>query len=236
MKNIAVILAGGTGSRMGVVDRPKQFIEIYGKPVVIHTIEAFEINDSIDAICVVCTKEWQEDLTIWLKEFDIRKVKWIADAGSSRMESSLNALNKIKEDAADDDNIIIHDSARPLISQRIINENIEKVNEVGACDTVIPTQDTIIRSLDAETLESIPVRHELYLGQTPQSFKHAIVRKAYDDYFKLPEDKRPVMTDDCGLVLMAGNKIGMAMGDKLNMKITTMEDLLIVKSIVRTSR
>ncbi len=234
--NIAVILAGGTGSRMGMVDRPKQFIDIYGKPVVVHTIEAFEINDEIDAICVICTKEWQEDLSIWLKEYDIRKVRWVADAGSTRMESSLNALNAISQDAHADDIIIIHDSARPLVSQRIIKENIEKVKEYGACDTVIPAQDTIIRSVDGEHLESIPARRELYLGQTPQSFCYSIVRAAYDKYFALPEDERPVMTDDCGLVLMNNQKIGMAMGDKLNMKMTTMEDLLLIKSIVRTSR
>ncbi len=234
--NIGVVLAGGSGSRMGIVDRPKQFIEIYGKPVIIHTLEAFEINEKIDAICVVCVKDWQEDLGLWLKEYDIRKVKWIANAGSSRQESSLNALDAIKDSCTGDDYVLIHDAARPLISQKIINENIEKVKEYGACDTVIPAHDTVIRSVDGASLESIPVRKELYLGQTPQSFKYSIVRKAYDDYFALPEDKRPEMTDDCGLVLHSGIKIGMAMGDKLNMKITTMEDLLLVKSIVRAGR
>ena len=234
--NIAVVLAGGSGSRMGMVDRPKQFIDIYGNPVIIHTLEAFEINEKIDAICVVCVKEWQDDLSLWLKEYDIRKVRWIANAGSTRQESSLNALNAISEACSDDDYVIIHDAARPLISQKIINENIEKVREYGACDTVVPAHDTIIRSVDGETLESIPVRKELYMGQTPQSFRYSIVRKAYDDYFAMPEDERPEMTDDCGLVLYGGVKIGMAMGDKLNMKITTMEDLLLVKSIVRTGR
>lgn len=234
--NIAVVLAGGSGSRMGMVDRPKQFIEIYGKPVIIHTLETFEINEKIDAICVVCIKEWQDQLAIWLKEYDIRKVRWIADAGSSRQMSSMNALRAIENDCGADDNIIIHDAARPLVSQRIINENIEKVNEFGACDTVVPAHDTIIRSVDGETLENIPARKELYLGQTPQSFKYSIIRKAYDDYYALPEGERPEMTDDCGLVLHSGVKISLAMGDKLNMKITTMEDLLLVKSIVRTGR
>ena len=234
--NIAVVLAGGSGSRMGMVDRPKQFIDIYGKPVIIHTLEAFEINEKIDAICVVCVKEWQDDLSLWLKEYDIRKVRWIANAGSTRQESSLNALDAIGEVCGDDDYVIIHDAARPLISQKIINENIVKVREYGACDTVVPAHDTIIRSVDGNTLESIPMRKELYMGQTPQSFKYSIVRKAYDDYFALPENERPEMTDDCGLVLYSGVKIGMAMGDKLNMKITTMEDLLLVKSIVRTGR
>lgn len=234
--NIAIVLAGGSGSRMGMVDRPKQFIDIYGKPVIIHTLEAFEINEKIDAICVVCVKSWQDDLSVWLKEYDIRKVRWIADAGSSRQESSLNALNAIQSECSGDDYVIIHDAARPLVSQKIINENIEKVKEFGACDTVIPAHDTIIKSLDEKTLDSIPLRKELYLGQTPQSFRYSIVRKAYDDYFALPEDKRPEMTDDCGLVLSSGITIGMAMGDKLNMKITTMEDLLLVKSIVRAGR
>ena len=234
--NIAVVLAGGTGSRMGIVDMPKQFIEIYGKPVVVHTIEAFEINENIDAICVICIKEWQEDLKVWLKEYDIRKVRWIGDAGATRQLSSLNALDIIEADCKDDDIIIIHDSARPLISQRIINENIEMVKKYGACDTVVPSHDTIIRSVDGEHLESIPVRKELYLGQTPQSFRYSIVRKAYDDYYFLPEDSRPVVTDDCGLVLGSGVEIGMAMGDKLNMKMTTMEDLLLIKSIIRTGR
>ena len=234
--NIAVVLAGGSGSRMGMVDRPKQFIDIYGKPVIIHTLEAFEINEKIDAICVVGVKEWQDDLSLWLKEYDIRKVRWIANAGASRQESSLNALDAIKEACGDDDYVIIHDAARPLISQKIINENIVKVREYGACDTVVPAHDTIIRSVDGDTLDSIPARKELYMGQTPQSFKYSIVRKAYDDYFALPENERPEMTDDCGLVLHSGVKIGMAMGDKLNMKITTMEDLLLVKSIVRTGR
>ena len=234
--NIAVVLAGGTGSRMGIVDMPKQFIEIYGKPVIIHTIEAFDVNDNIDAICVVCLKEWQNDLKIWLKEYDIRKVKWIADAGSSRQLSSLNALDAISEECTDEDLVIIHDAARPMVSQRIINENIEQVKKYGACDTVVPAHDTIIRSVDGEYLESIPVRKELYLGQTPQSFTYSIIRKAYDDYFALDEDKRPEMTDDCGLVLNSGVKIAMAMGDKLNMKITTMEDLLLIKSIIRTTR
>ena len=173
---------------------------------------------------------------MWLKEYDIRKVRWITDTGASRQESSLNALNAIQAECSGDDYVIIHDAARPLVSQKIINENIEKVKEFGACDTVIPAHDTIIKSVDEKTLDSIPLRKELYLGQTPQSFKYSIVRKAYDDYFAIPEDKRPVMTDDCGLVLSAGVKIGMAMGDKLNMKITTMEDLLLVKSIVRAGR
>lgn len=234
--NIAVVLAGGTGSRMGIIDMPKQFIEIYGKPVVIHTLESFDINDNIDAICIVCIKEWQNDLKIWLKEYDVRKVRWIADAGETRQLSSLNALNAIKDDVKDDDIIIIHDAARPLVSQRIINENIEKVKECGACDTVVPAFDTIITSVDGDFIDAIPPRKQFYRGQTPQSFSYKIIRDAYDNYFALPEDNRPAMTDDCGLVLHNGTKIGLALGDRTNLKLTTMDDLLLIKSIIRTTR
>ena len=93
---------------------------------------------------------------MWLKEYDIRKVRWITDAGASRQESSLNALNAIQAECSGDDYVIIHDAARPLVSQKIINENIEKVKEFGACDTVIPAHDTIIKSVDEKTLDSIP--------------------------------------------------------------------------------
>lgn len=234
--NIAVILAGGTGSRMGIVDMPKQFIDIYGKPVIIHTLEAFEINENIDAICVVCIKEWQDDLKIWLKEYDIRKVLWIADAGATRQLSSVNALDIIEKDCSDDDIVVIHDAARPLVTQRIINENIEKAKQFGACDTVVPASDTIIRSVDGENLDSIPKRKELYLGQTPQSFTYNIIKNSYDKYFSLPEQERPVMTDDCGLALHNGINIAMAKGDRVNIKLTTMEDLLLIKSIIRSSK
>lgn len=234
--NVAVILAGGKGSRMGIIDMPKQFLEIYGKPVVIHTLESFDVNENIDAICVVCVKEWQNDLKVWLKEYDIRKVRWITDAGKTRQHSSLNALDAIKDFVSDDDIIVIHDAARPLVSQRIINDNIEKVKKYGACDTVIPAVDTIITSLDGEYIDSIPPRKEFYRGQTPQSFTYKIIRDSYDSYFSLPEDERPSMTDDCGLVLHGGKKIGLALGDRTNLKLTTMEDLLLIKSMIRANR
>ena len=234
--NVAVILAGGTGSRMGIIDMPKQFIEIYGKPVVIHTLESFDINENIDAICIVCLKEWQNDLKIWLKEYDIRKVRWITDAGQTRQLSSLNALNAISSDVSGDDIVVIHDAARPLVSQQIINENIEKAKQYGACDTVVPAFDTIITSTDGEHIETIPPRKQFYHGQTPQSFTYEVIRSSYDKYFALPEDQRPAMTDDCGLVLHNNIKIGLALGNRINMKLTTMEDLLLIKSIIRTTR
>ncbi|MBK5240808.1 2-C-methyl-D-erythritol 4-phosphate cytidylyltransferase [Clostridium sp.] len=231
--NIAIILAGGKGTRMGIVDQPKQFIDIYGKPIVVHTIEAFDIHEQIDAIAVVCLKEWHEDIKIWTRKFELNKVKWIVDGGETRQESVLNGLRAIEEDVKPDDIVVIHDAARPLISHRIIVGNIEGAKEYGAVDTVIPTSDTIIQSVDDNTISSIPVRKELYIGQTPQSFKYSTILEAHESAAK---SNLQDSTDDCRLVLNYGKKVHLVTGDKLNFKITTMEDLLLLKSIIKMSK
>ncbi|MBK5240774.1 2-C-methyl-D-erythritol 4-phosphate cytidylyltransferase [Clostridium sp.] len=231
--NIAIILAGGKGTRMGIVDQPKQFIDIYGKPIVVHTIEAFDIHEQIDAIAVVCLKEWHEDIKIWTRKFELNKVRWIVDGGETRQESVLNGLRAIEEDVKPDDIVVIHDAARPLISHRIIVGNIEGAKEYGAVDTVIPTSDTIIQSVDDNTISSIPVRKELYIGQTPQSFKYSTI---YDAHKSAAKSKLQDSTDDCRLVLNYGEKVHLVAGDKLNFKITTMEDLLLLKSIIKMSK
>ncbi|MGV8980477.1 2-C-methyl-D-erythritol 4-phosphate cytidylyltransferase [Clostridium sp.] len=231
--NIAIILAGGKGTRMGIVDQPKQFIDIYGKPIVVHTIEAFDIHEQIDAIAVVCLKEWHEDIKIWTRKYELNKIKWIVDGGETRQESVLNGLKAIEEDISSDDIVVIHDAARPLISHRIIIDNIEGARKYGAVDTVIPASDTIIQSIDNDTISSIPVRKELYLGQTPQSFIYSTI---YDAHKKAAKSELQDSTDDCRLVLNYGKKVHLVNGDKLNFKITTMEDLLLLKSIIKMSK
>ena len=231
--NIAIILAGGKGIRMGIVDQPKQFIDIYGKPIVVHTIEAFDIHEQIDAIAVVCLKEWHEDIKIWTRKYELNKIKWIVDGGETRQESVLNGLKAIEEDISPEDIVVIHDAARPLISHRIIIDNIEGARKYGAVDTVIPASDTIIQSIDDETISSIPVRKELYIGQTPQSFIYSTI---YDAHNKASKSELQDSTDDCRLVLNYGKNVHLVNGDKLNFKITTMEDLLLLKSIIKMSK
>lgn len=230
--NIAIILAGGSGTRMGS-DIPKQFIDIYGKPLIIHTIEAFDINPNIDYIAVICKNEFKEDLTIWIRKYGISKVKWIVDGGNTRQESVYNGINHLNDCCSDEDIVVIHDAARPLISQRIINENIESAKINKAVDTVIPTTDTIIRSIDGSVIEEVPVRRELYLGQTPQSFEYVLIKKAHEEARK---ENNLNATDDCQLVLKIGNKVSLVKGDKLNFKVTTFEDLLILKSVIKLGK
>lgn len=230
--NIGIILAGGTGSRMGS-DIPKQFIDIYGKPLIIHTLESFDMNLNIDYIVVVCKKDWKEDLEIWLRKFGINKVKWIVDGGETRQASIYNALKTIEDFCKEDDIVVIHDAARPLISQRIIDENINGAKKFGAVDTVIPTADTIINSKDDKTINNVPIRKELYLGQTPQSFKFDKVLKAHE---KAIENGKIDATDDCQLLLDLNEKVYLVNGDKLNFKITTFEDLMLLKAIIKLGK
>ncbi|WP_195218199.1 2-C-methyl-D-erythritol 4-phosphate cytidylyltransferase [Turicibacter sanguinis] len=230
--NIAIILAGGSGTRMGS-DIPKQFIDIYGKPLIIHTLESFDSNSGIDVIAVACKKEWHEDMKIWIRKFGINKVKWLIDGGETRQQSTYNALVAIEKEISENDIVIVHDAARPLISQRIIDDNIEGAKLYGAVDTVIPTADTIIKSKDSVTIKDVPIRKELYLGQTPQSFKYEVLRNAHENAIKNDlKDK----TDDCQLVLQIGKDVNLINGDKLNFKITTFEDLLLLKAVIKLGK
>ncbi|MEG0308131.1 MAG: 2-C-methyl-D-erythritol 4-phosphate cytidylyltransferase [Clostridium sp.] len=230
--NIGIILAGGSGTRMGS-DLPKQFIDIYGKPLIVHTVEAFDINPNIDYIAVICKEEFKEDLTIWVRKYGLTKVKWIVDGGDTRQSSVESGLNAIKDFCGEKDIVVIHDAARPLISQRIIDENIEMAKVYGAVDTVIPSADTIIRTKTGEFIDEVPPRSELYLGQTPQSFEYGLIKKAHEN---ARISNIETATDDCQLVLKLDEKVYLVNGDKLNFKVTTFEDLLILKSVIKLGK
>lgn len=228
--NIGVILAGGMGSRMGMQDMPKQFIDVYGKPILVHTLEKFDNNINIDKICIVCVKDYIEDVEILVRKFEIKKVDLIVEGGSTRQESVNNALNELSRSCKEDDIVVIHDSVRPLISSRIIDDNIFCAKEYEAVDTVIPASDTIVKSVNNIDIDSIPVRKELYLGQTPQSFKFGLIKKAHENAkVNNIEDS----TDDCRLVLKMNHKVNLVEGDKMNFKITSAEDLTLLKAIVK---
>lgn len=231
--NIGIILAGGIGSRMGIVDKPKQFIDIYGKPIIVYTLEAFDNHPEINYIGVVCLDEWMDDLKILLRKYEINKVKWLIKGGMSRQESVYNAIIAISKDVNDDDILVIHDSVRPLVSHKIISNNISSAKQFGATDTVIPSTDTIIKSLDGLQIHEVPNRSELYIGQTPQSFKFELIKRAHETAI---ESNKLNSTDDCQLVLDLGEKVKLVMGDKLNFKITSFDELLLLKAIIKLGK
>lgn len=227
--NIGIVLAGGQGTRMGMAERPKQFIDVNGKPVVIYTLEKFDIHPEINAIAVVCLKEWQQDLKILIKKFKLNKVKWIIDGGTTRQESTFNALKALKGIIDDEDIVVIHDAARPLFTNEIISENIKGAEEFGAAAAVIPSADTIVKSLDSRIISEVPVRKQLYQCQTPQSFKYSLIKEAHETALK---NKIYNATDDCQLILNTGKDVHLTAGDKLNFKITTQQDLQMLKCII----
>lgn len=232
--NIALILAAGSGTRMGNTNKPKQFLSIYNKPLIVHTIEAFEMHDDIDMILIVTNDTYIDDVKIWCKQYDLTKVKYIVAGGSSRQESVYNGLKKLEKiGISDEDIILIHDAARPLISQTIITDNIEACKKYQAVDTVIPSSDTIIRSVDKETICEIQKRSEQYQGQTPQSFTFKVINDAHE-YAKSINNTET--TDDCRLVLNMGKDVHLVNGSKLNFKITTFDDLMMLKALLKIGK
>jgi 2-C-methyl-D-erythritol 4-phosphate cytidylyltransferase len=232
--NIALILAAGSGTRMGNADKPKQFLPIYGKPLMIHTIEAFEINDDVDKIVIVTNEQYIDQVKVWCKQYDLAKVKAVVSGGNERQISVYNGLQAVKNIASsNDDVILIHDAARPLISQRIITDNIRVCEKYDAVDTVIKASDTIVRSINEESISDIPARNELYQGQTPQSFKLSLILDAHE-YVKTHEVNN--VTDDCKLVLSLGKEVRLVEGSKQNFKITTFDDLMMLKALLKIGK
>ena len=233
--NIALIVAAGSGSRMGNADKPKQFLPIYGKPLMIHTIEAFEVHDEIDAIVVVTNEAYIDQVKVWCKQYDLGKIKAVVAGGDSRQISVHNGLQAVKELSKDPKNdiVLIHDAARPLISQRIITDNIRACEKYDAVDTVIKASDTIVRSVNEESISDIPARNELYQGQTPQSFKLSLILDAHE-YVKTHAVNN--VTDDCKLVLSLGKEVRLVEGSKQNFKITTFDDLMMLKALLKIGK
>ena len=221
-RNIAVILAGGVGTRLGL-STPKQFFKVAGKMVVEHTIDAFERNANIDEIAIVSNPMFISEFEDIVLRNGWKKVKKILKGGKERYDSSLSA---IKAYASEDVNIIFHDAVRPLVSQRIINEVAEALLHHHAIDVAIPATDTIIE-VEGDFIHHIPERSRLKRGQTPQAFDLATIRKAYDIALKDPQF---VVTDDCGVVkkYLPDEPIFVVNGEETNMKLTYKEDTYIM--------
>lgn len=227
----AVILAGGTGSRMGSTDMPKQFLEIKGKPILNHTIEKFLPNPQFEKIIVLSPKAWiGHTVEIIRKHTGSNDRIAVIQGGVTRNETIMNAISYIDEEyGLDDDTVIVtHDSVRPFVTHRIINENIKTALSCGACDTVIPATDTIVEG-DSDAITAIPDRRRMYQGQTPQSFKAKLLR---DTYNSLTAEEKEILTDAAKILVMKGIKVKLVQGETFNIKITYPYDLKIARSLL----
>lgn len=228
----AEILAGGKGTRMGNTALPKQFLYLGNKPIIIYTIEQFMLNDRIDRIIVVVPSNWINYMNELLNKFFIdRDVIEVVEGGNDRNETIINGCKYIEEKYGLDekDSIITHDAVRPFISQRIINDNIEALEKFTAIDTVIPSTDTIVESLDSNIINSIPNRANMYQSQTPQSFN---IKKLMNLYDLLSSNEKSMLTDACKIFVLKNEKVNLVSGDVYNIKITTQFDLKMANILV----
>lgn len=226
----AAILAGGTGTRMGKTDKPKQFLSIGGKPIIVHTVEAFASCSKIDKVLVVTPEEWVEYTREVLSE-RFGSVD-VLQGGPTRNDTLMNAINYIRNEGnLDDDTIIVtQDAVRPFVSERMILENIEAAIRSGACETAFPATDTIIESDDNKYVTTVPDRSKLWMTQTPQSFK---AKKLQDHYYSLSEEEKAVLTDAAKIFVMKGDPVEIVRGESYNIKITYPQDIEIAEAILR---
>lgn len=227
-----VILAGGIGSRMGN-EKPKQYINIGGKPVILHTIEKFCLCSEFEEILILCPKDWVEYTKALVRKHIESNVKIsVIEGGSTRNETIMNSIAYIEAAGnLDEETIIVtHDAVRPFVTYRIIKENIDAADKFGACDTVVPATDTIVESQDGEIISAIPDRAKLYQGQTPQSFKAQKLKVLYQS---LTEEEKNILTDAAKIFVIKGEKVYLVRGENSNVKITYPYDLTVAESLLK---
>lgn len=228
--NIAVIFAGGSGKRMNTRSKPKQFLEYNGKPIIIYTLELFDNHPMIDAIVVVCIKDWIPFLKKMLKKFEIDKVVRIVEGGSTGQESIFNGLEATEGYAGTDKNtvVLIHDGVRPLITEETISENVRVVNEKGNCITCIPATETFIVKREDGGID-IPSRPNSLIARAPQSFFLKDILVAHRD--ARMQGKNDYI-DSCTMMSHYGHKMNTIIGPMENIKITTPSDYFVFKAMV----
>ena len=229
-----VILAGGTGSRMGNASKPKQYLMLGGKPVIIHTVEKFFIHNAFEKIIVLCPKQWVEDTKDLIKKYipGSQGHVVVLEGGMTRNETIMNSITYIEGNYGLDDSTVIvtHDSVRPFLTYRIIEENIKYGLEYGAVDTVVPATDTIVESLDGAVASSVPDRRRMYQGQTPQTFN---AKKLKGLYCSLNDEEKETLTDACKIFVLRGEDVHLVQGETFNIKITYPYDLRVAESLVQ---
>lgn len=221
--NIALILAGGQGSRMGS-KLPKQFLDLDGIPVILRSVSAFEHHPEIDAIGIVCGTIWADRLHSLLEQSGFQKICAVIPGGNTRRESSFLGLTELMRRFSAEDIVLIHDAARPLVSARIIHDCITAANQYHACTAVIPSQDTLLESENGCTALAVPDRSRLFAVQTPQAFRLGLI---YDAHQQTPASA--AVTDDAGLLIAQQTPVYLVDGEKRNLKITSPEDLLLAE-------
>ncbi|MCI9048664.1 MAG: 2-C-methyl-D-erythritol 4-phosphate cytidylyltransferase [Hungatella sp.] len=232
--NIAVIIAGGSGHRMGQ-DIPKQFINVYDKPILIYTLEGFQRHPLIDAIEVVCIDGWHDVLMAYAKQFGISKLTWIIPGGSTGQESLRNGIFNLEGKASDEDIIIIHDGTRPLVDDAVLTDVIVKAQKYGNAVSSLPYNEQIfIIDDEISTVEYIP-RETLRRVSTPQAYRFDKIDWGYHEAF---EKEIGIYGSHYANTMMValGERLYFAAGSDKNIKLTTKEDLELFKAYIKEDK
>ncbi len=227
--NIAVILAGGTGQRINLETKPKQFLELQGKPILIYTMEVFQQAPSIDVIILVMIEDWISYSNKLINQYEISKVKEVIPGGSTGQKSIFNGVSKAYELYPDDSIILIHDGVRPLIDVETIEKCIECVKEKGNAITVSPALETVTLIAEEGEVGKILPRHNCQIAKAPQCF---ILGDIYKTHLRAQAERRLDFVDSASLMQFYGKKLYTVMGTPENIKITTPGDFYIFKAIV----
>lgn len=234
--NIAVIFAGGVGARMKSKGRPKQFLELYGKPIIIYTLEHFENNEQIDAIAIACVKEWIPYLEELIERFRITKVKKVVPGGSTGQESIYCGLKAAEETASEagvedfsDVTVLIHDGVRPVINSKLIDDCIESTEKYGSAITTAVVKETVILSENGNLVDDVPSRAKSRIAKAPQCFRLSEILAAHE---QARAEGINDFIDCCTMLRHYGKELHIVEGPYENIKITTPDDYYTLRALL----
>lgn len=230
---VALLTAAGKGSRMGQ-DIPKQFIHVENKPLIVYTMEAFQNHPSIDAIMVVTLPSWIDVLKAYAMQFNITKLKWVVAGGSTGQESIYNGILALKQEISLNDIIMIHDGNRCMVSDEIISNSIATFHEYGSAVAAIPCVEAVFRSSDQGLSSNVSIpREQLYRTQTPHTYTLEKLLWAHAE-----AERKGIINSaaTCTLMQELGEKVYFSKGSEENLKITTVDDLMIFKALLHTKK
>ena len=229
--NIAIIFAGGSGVRMGA-GVPKQFLEVNGRPILVHTIQIFQYHDMIDKIYLAVKEEFIPYVKELKEEYRLSKVAGVVAGGETAQDSIYNALKMAESENEDDSIVLIHDGVRPFISYDVITDNINSVKQYGNAITCTSCYETIMVSKDGKIVDSVPNRNETYSAQAPQSFYLKDIIAAHD-VVRARETRYENMVDACTITRSQGIKAHIVIGNRGNIKVTTPEDVYMFRALLQ---
>lgn len=227
---IAVIFAGGVGSRMHSKDTPKQFLKLHDKPIIVHTLELFQDSPKIDAIVVACVANYIGYMSELVRKYNLNKVQKIVPGGKSGQESIYNGLKAAEEVGdRDEDIVLIHDGVRPLITEKTIEDNIKNVEKHGSAITSVKAKETILLVDQDEAIADVPNRAQARLARAPQSFYLEDILAAHE---KAISENKLDFIDSCSMMTHQGHKLYLVDGPQENIKITTPDDFYTMRALL----